>query len=62
MKLAPLVSVVVLHACLFRINIEVPVDTAALTVALLKPLIALGEVMALELQDVSLFIHQPCIH
>jgi len=58
MKLAPLVSVV-LHACLFRINIEVPVNTAALAVALLKPLVALGEVMALELEHVSLFTHQP---
>lgn len=40
-------------SCLFRVHIQVPVNAAVLSIALDKPLIALGEVMALKLVRVS---------
>jgi len=41
------------YSSFFWIHVEVPVNATVLSVSLLKPLIALGEVMALELEAVS---------
>jgi hypothetical protein len=41
------------NACLLRIHVKVPLNTTILTIALLKPFVALGEVTTIELHLVS---------
>jgi hypothetical protein len=42
-----------LNSGFLRIHVKVPVDAASLAVALLQPLVALGEVVTVELHFVS---------